>query len=72
MTNFEYIKQAINDEKAPQKLSDFLCDHIFKVIEKHIGNNDIDVCEFCPFTDRCRRGHNGVFDYLMEEVSENG
>ena len=27
-------------------------------------------CKDCPFTDRCSRGHNGVMDFLNEEVSE--
>lgn len=27
-------------------------------------------CQLCPFSDRCSSGHNGVMDYLMEEVTE--
>lgn len=27
-------------------------------------------CDDCPFTDRCRFGHNGVLDWLNEEVKE--
>lgn len=33
-------------------------------------SDHIEDCEQCPFTDRCGRGHNGVLDYLMEEVQD--
>ena len=29
-----------------------------------------DGCYHCPVFDRCRTGHNGFFDYLMEQVDE--
>ena len=32
-------------------------------------NEKVD-CENCPFEDRCYMGHNGIEDYLMEEVEE--
>lgn len=33
-------------------------------------SDHIEDCEQCPFTNRCGRGHNGVLDYLTEEVEE--
>ena len=73
MTNFEYIKQAINNENSQEKLSSFLCDHFAIVITKHLEetkNTEIDICELCPFTDRCGRGHNGILDYFQAERGE--
>ena len=31
-------------------------------------SDKIEDCDYCPFTNRCRQGHNGVLDYLKEEV----
>lgn len=55
--------ELLQDERKRHDVAMEICDMISEVIED---------CEECPFTDRCGRGHNGVFDYLMEEVSENG
>lgn len=61
MTNFEYIKQAIIKEDSVEKLAKILCNCIDKAVSD---------CEFCPFTDRCYRGHNGVLDFLQAERGE--
>ena len=55
--------EMLQDERKRHDVSMEICDMISEVIED---------CEECPFTDRCFRGHNGVYDFLMEEVSENG
>lgn len=38
--------------------------NICNVIESNLS------CDVCPFGDRCTHEHNGVMDYLMEEVEE--
>lgn len=48
-------------EQGEKKLARDICDAISEKIE---------CCERCPFSDRCRQGHNGILDYLMEEVEE--
>ena len=53
MTRFErFIDMDVED------VATVLCDDISDKVN----------CNDCPFTDRCRFGHNGVLDYLMEEV----
>ena len=54
--------ELLSEKERVFDLSIEICNKISEKIE----------CENCPFTERCKRGHNGVFDYLMEEVSENG
>lgn len=61
MTNFEYI-QSHDCEQAAR----FLCE----VVETEFYKTHHDYtqyhCEFCPMTNRCRSGHNGWMDWLME------
>ena len=53
-TRFELLTEMnVNDAAIT------LCTYISEKIED---------CDYCPFTDRCRRGHNGVLDYLTEGV----
>ena len=56
MTRFDELK-----EHGAQ----YMATEFFTYISDHIED-----CEQCPATDRCGRGHNGVLDYLMEEVEE--
>ena len=60
MKRFEQIKYILDHEPDPQKIARYVCDYI---AEKH-------GCDFCPCGDRCRAGHNGIEDYLLEEVEE--
>ena len=55
--------EKLQDKNGILDIAKEICDLISEKIED---------CEECPFTDRCSRGHNGVMDFLMEEVSENG
>ena len=61
MTNLEQIKYILNHETDHKKIARYVCDYI---AEKH-------GCDFCLCGDRCRAGHNGIEDYLMEEVKKN-
>ena len=54
--------ELLQDERKRHDVAMEICDAISGKME----------CEECPFTDRCFRGHNGVYDFLMDEVSENG
>ena len=53
--------ELLQDERKRHDVAMEICDMISEVIED---------CESCHFTDRCYRGHNGVMDFLNEEVSE--
>ena len=54
MTRFDKLKTMDIKDVATE-----LCLYISEHVED---------CDHCPFTDRCRQGHNGVLDYLKEEV----
>ena len=55
MTRFErLIDMDVEDVAA------LLCDAISDKVD----------CENCPATDKCRRGHNGMLDWLNEEVQD--
>ena len=56
MKRIDKLKKANIHEVAKE-----FCDEILKVVE---------YCESCPFYGRCEQGHNGVFDFLDEEVKE--
>lgn len=64
MTNFEYIKSLTQKE-----LSHFLCEMVEEEFYKTHDYTQYH-CEFCPMTNRCRSGHNGWMDWLMEEQHE--
>lgn len=60
MTNLERIKRIFERENDHHDVVRYICDDIhFKV-----------GCDRCPCSDRCSRDHNGIEDYLMEEVEE--
>ena len=50
--------ELLQDEKKAQEIARHICDTISDKVD----------CNDCPFTDRCYSGHNGVLDYLTEEV----
>ena len=54
MTRFEKWKETDVKEVAAE-----ICIDI---------SNAPEGCESCPYMARCDMGHNGVLDYLMEEV----
>ena len=56
MTRFDKLK-TIDIKDVATELCVYISDHI-------------EGCDHCPFTDRCGKVHNGVLDYLMEEVQE--
>lgn len=51
-----------------EKLIDMDVDDVATVLCEAIS--DKVNCDDCPFTDRCSFGHNGVLDWLTEEVEE--
>ena len=57
MTRFDKLKTMDIKDVATE-----LCLYISERVED---------CEHCPFTDRCRQGHDGVLDYLMEGVKDD-
>ena len=52
--------EMLQDKNGILDVAKEICDLISEKVD----------CEECPFTDRCSRGHNGVMDFLNEEVSE--
>lgn len=60
MTNFEYLKETINNAEKQEEIAYFICDHI----SEHFD------CDFCPFGKSCLPGHNGVLYWLNEERGE--
>mgnify|MGYP007038234580 CR=1 FL=1 len=60
MTRFEYLVK-----QGPEQVAHDVC---WAVSEMYVH----DECDRCPFTDRCRTGHKGALDYLMEEVEQDG
>ncbi len=54
---------AMSDEE----LATFLCD----VIEKIAANTpDKFVCDICPASELCRKGHNGILAWLNQNEKE--
>lgn len=53
--------ELLQDEKARHDVAAEICDIISEMI---------DSCGDCLFSKRCYPGHNGVYDYLTEEVKE--
>lgn len=60
MTNLERIKQMLENENDHHGVVLYICDDICAKVG----------CDRCPCTDRCSDGHNGIEDYLMEEVND--
>lgn len=58
MRRIDFMLQDV--ETSARIFAEHMCDQISAKVE----------CDDCPFTDRCGRGHNGVLDYLMEEVQD--
>lgn len=58
MKNREKLNAMTNEE-----LASFLCD----VMEKIADETEEDICEICPVSDYCGKGHNGFFNWLDEE-----
>ena len=55
MTRFEMLADKEKRFEVVRQICDEICDAL-------------NGCKGCPFEDRCSRGHNGLMDYLKEEV----
>ena len=58
MRRIDFMLQDV--ETSARIFAEHMCGQISAKVE----------CDDCPFTDRCKRGTNGVYAYLMEEVEE--
>lgn len=58
MTNYEYLKYMINNQKAVEL---FFC----RMIEDVAGEEYCD--HICPMADICGRGHPGFAEWLKKE-----
>ena len=61
MTRLDYIK-TMDAVKAGR----YICD----VMEDLISDPSDPVCDVCPWREKCKVGHNGVTEWLMEEVED--
>jgi len=57
-------------EKEINRLGDKWCDDFEKIVDEKMPNDDIYICDICPFTDYCSKGERGASAFLEEKLLE--